>query len=179
MLFKHTRWIFILTLTPLVILLGLLSLPIRVSAAQTTQPVTNSCLTCHENQYYLYDSGKLYCLTDHTDRCTNCHEGNATVLKQEEAHLGLVIHPQEDNGKKWQECHTAQVTKERLAIFASEGGFNTVIKAEEYTPPSKLANDFPDLQNVDPLLEKIPWFAGAFVFFGFWLMLVLFSPLKP
>lgn len=180
MLTKTTRWILILSVpVVLVEMFALLILPVRASAAQAPQPVTNSCLTCHEDLYYLYDSGKLYCLTDHTDRCTNCHEGNAAVMKEEEAHIGLVTHPQENNGEKCLECHSAQVTKERLAIFASEGGFDTVIKAEAYTPSTETATDFPDLQKTNPFFEKLPWLAGASVFFGFWLVLVLFSPLKP
>lgn len=179
MLSKTTRWILILSVPVLVVMFALLILPVRASAAQATEPATNSCLTCHEDLYYLYDSGKLYCLTDHTDRCTNCHEGNATVMKEEEAHVGLVVHPQEKDGEKCLECHSAQVTQDRLAIFASEGGFDTVIKAEAYTPSSKTATDFPDLQKANLLFEKLSWLTGASVFFGVWLVLVLFSPVKP
>jgi hypothetical protein len=179
MLSKTTRWILILTVTVLVVMFALLILPVRASAAQVPQPVTNSCLTCHEDLYYLYDSGKLYCLTDHTDRCTNCHDGNAAVMKEEEAHVGLVVHPQEKDGEKCLECHSAQVTKERLAIFASEGGFDTVIKAEAYTPSTETTTDFPDIEKANPSFEKLSWLVGASVFFGFWLVLVLFSPLKP
>src|SRR5437763_1657371 len=109
---KVTRWFFALTL---ILIVGmLLILPVQVSAARPAGASENSCLTCHEDLYYLHDSGKLYCLTDHTDRCTNCHEGNSVVMKKEESHLGLIAHPQESNGAKCQECHTAQEVQTRL-----------------------------------------------------------------
>jgi hypothetical protein len=175
MLAKTNRWIFVFAVLAFVVVVGALSLPARASATQAVQPAANSCLTCHENQYYLYDSGKLYCLTDHTDRCTNCHAGNAATAKKEESHLGLVAHPQENNGEKCQECHTAQIAQERLAVFASQGGFSAVRTADVYTPAVEVAAGFPDVQET----TKLPWMPGAFVVFGFWLTLVLFTPLKP
>lgn len=172
---KTSRWIFVLIATVFATLLGMLSLPVHAHAAKTMQPAVNSCLTCHEDQYYLYDTGKLYCLTDHTDRCTNCHEGDASVMVQEEAHDGLLAHPQENNGAKCQECHTAQVTRERLALFASEGGFDTVIKSEVYAPSTEIVAGFPDFQETN----KAPWIIGALVLFALWSMLVYFSPQEP
>ncbi len=179
MLPNTNRWIFALTATILIVFFGVLSQPAQVSAAQGMEPSANSCLACHEDLYYLHDTGKLYCITDHTDRCVNCHEGDAAVMKKEEAHLGLIVHPQENRGEKCQECHTAQVAQERLAKFASEGGFNTVIKADAYTSATQVSVGFPDVQGANSLLEKIPWLTGAFILFGVWLVLVLFSPLKP
>jgi hypothetical protein len=179
MLNKINRWIFVLAAVLLVALFEVLSLPARVSAAQTTDSAPNSCLTCHEDLYYLYDTGKLYCLTDHSDRCVNCHEGNAVVMNKEESHQGLVIHPQENNGEKCQECHTQQDTQTRLSTFKSEGGFDTVIKAEVYTPPVGVAAGFPDVPETNSFADKLPWLTGAFILFGFWLALFFLSPQKP
>jgi hypothetical protein len=85
------------------------------------------------------------------------------------------VHPQANNGEKCQECHTAQVTQERLAIFASEGGFDTVIKADAYTPSAEIVAGFPDFQEAN----KTPWIIGALVLFAFWSMLAYFSPKTP
>ena len=179
MLTKTNRWIFALTVTLFVVLFGMLSLPVQVSAAQVADATPNSCLTCHENLYYLHDTGKLYCLTDHADRCVNCHEGNAAVMKKEESHLGLIVHPQENNGEKCLECHTQQDAQTRLATFESKGGFDTVIKADVYTSPVEVAAGFPDVLETDSFVEKLPWLAGALVLFGLWLILFFFSPQKP
>jgi hypothetical protein len=175
MLTKTNRWILALTVILFVVLFTMLSLPVQAFAVQTT----DSCLTCHEDMYYLNDTGKLYCLTDHTDRCINCHEGNAAVMKKEESHVGLIARPQENNGAKYMECHTAQVAQARLAKFASVGGFDTVIKADAYTPSAEVAAGFPDVSEANPLVENWQFVVGAFVLFGFWWMLVLFSPMKP
>lgn len=179
MLTKTNRWVFAVAAALLVVLFGMLSRPVQVSAAQVTDATPNSCLTCHEDLYYLHDTGKLYCLTDHTDRCVNCHEGNATVMKKEESHLGLIAHPQENNGEKCLECHVQQDAQTRLTAFESEGGFGTVIKPEAYTPPVAVAAGFPDVPEATSFVDKLPWLAGALVLFGFWLILFFSSPQKP
>ena len=79
MLIKLNQWIVALATTLLVVLSLLLSLPTQVSAAPVADLSSNSCLTCHEDLYYLHDMGKAYCLTEHADRCVNCHQGNPIV----------------------------------------------------------------------------------------------------
>jgi hypothetical protein len=176
---KPNHWIFILTAALFIVLLVINSMPLQVSAAQETQPTSNSCLTCHEDLYYLHDLGKSYCVTTHADRCVGCHEGNAAAMKKEAAHMDLINHPQANNGAKCQECHTPQVAQTRLVQFASIGGFDTVIQANMYTPSGKASSGFPNIPEANSLLENLPWLAGALVLFGLWLMLVFFSPQKP
>jgi len=100
-------------------------------------------------------------------------------MKKEASHLGLVAHPQENGGEKCLECHTAQETQDRLIKFSSEGGFDTVVRANLYTPSPDAAVGFPVEAEVSPLVEDWPWLVGAFALFGFWLILLLISPLKP
>jgi nitrate/TMAO reductase-like tetraheme cytochrome c subunit len=171
---KPNRWMFVFLVVLFVATLVLWPAP--ASAAQTIPPSTNSCLTCHEDLYYLHDTGKLYCLTEHTDRCVNCHEGNASVMNKDESHLGLIVHPQDNNGAKCQECHTPQDAQVRLVTFEANGGFADVIKAEAYIPSAEVEPGFPE---VSPTIVNWKWAAGAFIFFGLWLVLVFFSPLKP
>ncbi len=175
---KTNRWIFVFLLTLFIVLFTILTLPGQASAAQTPRPISNSCFTCHEDLYYLHDLGKNYCITEHKDRCVNCHEGNANVLNKDESHLGLIAHPQKDDGAKCQECH-AQDTQERLATFASLGGFKSVLVAKPYTPSVTSPSGFHDVAEVNPIVENWPWLAGALVVFGLWLLLVMFSPVKP
>jgi hypothetical protein len=172
---KVTRWFFVLTF---ILFVGmLLTLPAQASAAQSVGASDNSCLTCHEDLYYLHDMGCWYCMTPvHKDRCTDCHEGNPTSMKVEESHLGMLPHPQENNGAKCLECHEQADLQNRLTSFDTNGGFDEVIYAEAYTPSSKANSGFPEA--AEPMIEW-KWAIGASVLFGLWLLLVLFSPLKP
>ena len=176
---KTCHWILELTAALFVVILVTLSLPAQASAEKMADAVENSCLSCHENLYYLHDTGRYCCITEHKDRCVNCHEGNATTLKKGESHVGLIAHPQENNGAKCRECHSPDIVRARLAEFASIGGFDTVIKADEYMPSVQVTSGFPNIPEENPHQENLPLVAGALVLFGLWLLLVRFSPTKP
>lgn len=176
---KINRWIPVLIGTILFIAAATLSLPTQAFAAQPASLNDNTCLSCHEDLYYLHDSGKLYCITEQADRCVNCHAGNAVATKEEEAHAGLVLHPQENNGQKCLECHTAKVTQDRLTVFASEGGFKTLIRSDNYIPSAEVITGFPHTPKTNPILENWKWLTGFSALLGLWLILVLFSPLTP
>jgi len=176
---KTNRWIFALTATILVVLFGMLSLPVQASA-QTAGASDNSCLTCHEDLYYLHDSGCSYCMTPALrDRCVDCHEGDPTTMKVELSHLGMLPHPQENSGAKCLECHKQDELAGVLNTFDANGGFDVVIKAESHAPDYQVEADFPKVEEVSPLAASWKWLVGASVAFGLWLVLVLFSPLKP
>ena len=175
---KPNHWIVVFPITVLVVLSLLLGSPERISAAPFANTGSNSCLTCHEDLYYLHDTGKYYCLTEHADRCVNCHQGNPTVLNETASHEGLIAYPQQGNGQKCSQCHP-QDTQARLDTFASLAGYKPVIKASPYTPAAEATSGFPPVSEPNPLLQSLPWVAGAFILFGLWLTLVLFSPRKP
>ena len=175
---KINRWIFVFLATLFFVSFTILSLPDQVSAGPVLDSTSNSCFTCHEDLYYLHDTGKSYCLTDHTDRCMNCHEGDATVMNKDASHIGLVTHPQKDDGAKCQQCHTEDF-QARLDTFASLGGFKTVIKAEPYIPATEAVGEYPGVPGENQLVHNWGWLAGAIVLFGFWLVLVFLSPQKP
>ncbi len=174
---RRNPWIFLLLAAMFVAALAIH--PVQVSAAQTTdEPVSNSCLTCHEDLYYLHDTGKWYCITEHKDRCINCHEGDLTTLNKEESHRGLIAHPQRNNGEKCLECHP-QDFQARLTKFDSIGGYKPAAEVAPYTPSETISAGPPTISEPNQALEKLPWAVGGVVFFGLWLMLVLFSPQKP
>lgn len=152
--------------------------PVQGSAALPDTPVANSCLTCHEGLYYLHDTGKWYCITDHKDRCVNCHEGDPATLNKDASHLGLVAHPQENNGEKCLECHPQDSTA-RLAKLASLGGYKEVSAPISYKPAQPAALGAPEVAETSAALDRIPWAIGGAVVFAFWLILVLRPPLKP
>jgi hypothetical protein len=109
-------------------------------------------LSCHEDLYYLHDTGKWYCITEHADRCTNCHDGQEPAPNQEEA---------------------------RLAQFASLGGFKTIHETVSYVPAVSVETGLAEPAGTSRLVEALPWAIGGIFVFGFWLILVLLSPMKP
>lgn len=155
------------------------SQPAPASAASQVKAVDNSCLTCHEDLYYLHDTGSRYCITAHAERCVNCHEGNPAAVKMEDAHVGLILHPQENDGAKCRECHTEQDAQARLTQFAAADKFDTVIRPEAYTPRQPVELGLTQQEKINPLISNGRFVIGALVVFGLWLALVLFSPLKP
>lgn len=90
--------------------------------AQDDPPADNdNCLYCHENQYYLYDTGKWYCLCEAPMHCIYCHGGRTDSLKEEVAHEGLVLSPTKENAARCQTCHTEDYLG-RVVKFASVAG---------------------------------------------------------
>lgn len=175
---KTARWMFSLLATMFLVLFAVMSMPEGASAAPSTDEVSNSCLICHEDLYYLYDTGKWYCITEHQDRCTNCHEGDPTAFNKEMSHQQLIAHPQQNNGEKCLDCHTAEDAHMRMAEFESVAGFDTVIRPVAYVPAEPVATGFPEIAEPSPF-ESLPWMIGGIVLFGFWLVLVFLSPQKP
>ena len=177
---KTKTWIFVLTAILITVSTLLSSSPDQTVSAKALDANSNSCLTCHDDLYYLYDSGKYYCITEHKDRCVNCHEGNASVMDEDQAHFGLILHPQENDGARCQQCH-ADDAQTKLATFASlSGGYKTVIEPVAYTPKVKEeTSGFPVTTEDKHLTKNLVWLAGAVTIFGIWLALVYFSPKNP
>jgi hypothetical protein len=176
---KTNRWIYVLTVSLLVVVTVVFNPPVHASA-QPAGDSENSCLTCHEDLYYLHDSGCWYCMTEpHKDRCIDCHEGIPTTMKKEDSHFGLLAHPQENGGVKCLECHKQEELAGVLNTFEANGGFDVVIKAESHAPDYQVEAGFPEVTEANPIAANWKWLTGASVLFGLWLVLVLFSPLKP
>lgn len=152
--------------------------PAQGSSAHFNQPVTNSCLTCHEDLYYLHDTGKWYCIAEHKEHCIDCHEGDPATLNKEASHHELAAHPQANNGEKCQECHP-QDAAAHLAKFASLGGYSEISQPVSYTPAQPISLGAPEVTKTNGMLERLPWVLGGAVLFVLWLILVLFSPTKP
>lgn len=107
----------------LIMLLGAKPLPAAQAQAATPEKDEN-CLGCHENLYYLHDTGKWYCLCSLRARCTYCHRGNPDTVIEDEAHLGLVSNPASGDTADCQNCHPDDF-EIRLEKFASLAGIQT------------------------------------------------------
>lgn len=144
-------------------------------AASSAQTSTLACNTCHEDQYYLHDTGKWYCITEAKDRCVNCHGGNPEALTEEEAHIGLVANPFGDGGTRCQECH-AEDTEARIEKVASYTGYQEAIALEPYVPHATEAGAGSELLSSLDEPEASLWFIPvAAAVFLLWLFLVIRS----
>lgn len=97
----------------------------------------NNCLVCHEDLYWLRDTGKAYCLNDAPMACVDCHGGDPTALTQEAAHFNRAAHPVvNDDDKKCYQCHPSQA-ETRLETFRARAGIPSLLVALP-SPPASL-----------------------------------------
>jgi hypothetical protein len=97
---------------------------------------SSQCVTCHEDLYYLHDTGKAYCLKDASMTCVDCHGGDPTAQTKEAAHFNRAVHPViNDDDKKCYECHPAQA-ETRLAQFSQVAGISEIKVAATCEPAS-------------------------------------------
>lgn len=97
--------------------------------AQVVSPGTDepACLSCHENLYYLHDTGKHYCLTAARTRCVDCHGGDPVAFQKDAAHTGRSAHPiLADDISRCQTCHP-QDAAAHVETFARVAGFSPVV----------------------------------------------------
>jgi hypothetical protein len=116
-------WIF---LTGMVVLL--LPWAIPTHAQEATPENDANCVACHEHQYYLYDSGKWFCLCEAPMHCVYCHSGRTDTPDKELAHEGLVLYPTRDHAERCQACHTEDYMS-RVVTFANVAGISATPRA--------------------------------------------------
>lgn len=136
-----------------VVLLGVAGLFLAARPAQAAPAVLEqeppACLSCHENLYYNYDTGKHYCLTEAATRCVDCHAGDPQALDEETAHAGLVVHPILNGDiSRCQTCHP-QDAQEHVDTFAELAGYSAVVHVADQVPSSAL----PEEEVSQPLLD--------------------------
>lgn len=94
--------------------------PTTALAQEESQPV-NGCVTCHENLYYLHDTGKNFCLCAEEMTCTCCHGGNPQTHDETEAHQGMELYPVEGENQVCQNCHLSD-SSDRIQEFVNVAG---------------------------------------------------------
>ena len=116
------------------ILLITLSTPTTVHADDPYPAENGNCITCHENLYFLHDTGNWFCLKESPMACVDCHEGDPAATTAELAHANRATHPvMNEDISKCQECH-ANECNERVALFDQTAGISQVRVAAPYTP---------------------------------------------
>lgn len=147
------------------LLISLLSVT-PVHARSTTQEIDNgTCIQCHEDLYFLHDTGNWYCIREAPMRCVDCHGGNPAATTQETAHYDRSAHPViNEDISKCRECHTdEEQCCECLSKFEQLAGLKQV-KLVSSVPVSKIPNQttgHPVFEEQDPFsglsfLEMLP-----------------------
>jgi hypothetical protein len=110
------------------ILVGLaIALSAWIAPARAQEPTPENdanCVACHTHRYYLYDSGKWFCLCDAPMHCVYCHGGRTDSEIEEVAHEGLVLYPTLEHAVRCQACHPADYM-DRVVTFASVAGISS------------------------------------------------------
>jgi hypothetical protein len=103
--------------------LVILALPAAVPAqAQDPTPENDdNCVSCHETQYFLYDSGKYFCLCEAPMHCVYCHGGRIDSYTKEIAHEGMTFYPTADQAARCKTCHTEDYMARVVKFDAAAG----------------------------------------------------------
>jgi hypothetical protein len=104
--------------------------------AQTipTAPQKNNCVNCHENLYFLHDTGNWFCLRESPMRCVDCHGGNPEAITKELAHLQRAEHPVvNEDVSQCQQCHLEECN-EHVELFDRAAGISQILVAAPYLP---------------------------------------------
>jgi hypothetical protein len=136
-----------------------------VQAQDGTPPPDSGCTTCHENLYYLYDTGKWFCQCNTQMTCTCCHGGNAEALTEEEAHLGMVLYPTHNDATACQQCHPDDY-EARVERFAEIAGVSQIHPMPPTSLPEAVETNAPpsDSGLEARLLE--PWRLAGLIVLG-------------
>lgn len=154
------RWIIIVI--TVMTAFTLWTVPVR---AEPTPPHEPACLNCHEDLYYLHDTGKWYCVSEARDRCAYCHGGNPTTTEKEAAHEGRTAHPVINNDvTKCRQCHP-QDYNAHVVKFNQVAGISPVVYvAQPYTPsiaPERVVQEQKGLNQAEIFIWSV---AGAMIF---------------
>jgi hypothetical protein len=125
-------------------------------AQATAQVVDNgTCINCHEDLYFLHDTGNYFCIRESPMRCVDCHGGNPAATTQETAHYDRSAHPViNEDISKCQECH-GEECYDHAASFDQIAGLKEV-KPVSPVPASSIPNQTIGLPVFDEQ-EPVNW----------------------
>jgi len=150
-------------------LLAGLQAALIIPAQASTPAGSSTCISCHEEQYYLYDTGRWYCVTEAQTRCVNCHAGYESSLDKQEAHTGLISNPLRDGGKNCQACH-GQDSEAYIQKVVAHTGYHVPIQVEFEPAPVSALSAWPLAEKAQPPFWLIP---AAVALFTLWFWLVI------
>lgn len=118
-----------------IVVLTALSMPTAVRADDPVPaPDNGNCIVCHENLYFLHDTGNWFCLKESPMACVDCHGGDPNTLDKNLAHTNRAAHPViNEDVSKCRQCHPEECS-DRVTIFNQSAGISNVLVAAPYTP---------------------------------------------
>jgi hypothetical protein len=128
-------------------------------AQEPTPENDENCVSCHEHQYYVYDSGKWYCLCEAPMHCVYCHGGRTGSQEKDAAHEGLVLYPTRNQAERCQACH-AEDYLSRVVTFDTVAGISDSPLPLITATPAELAAGQVEQKPTPPLLrlgQLEPW----------------------
>ena len=120
-------------------------------AQASDQDVDNgNCITCHEDLYFLHDTGNWFCIRESPMPCVACHGGDPTATTQEGAHYDRSAHPIiEGDISRCQECHVdSDECCECVSKFDKVAGIKQVKQASPI-PVSNASDSIPGLPEIE------------------------------
>lgn len=119
-----------------------------------------NCVACHEHQYYLYDSGKWFCLCEAPMHCVYCHGGRTDSRMKDIAHEGIVLYPTRHEAERCKGCHGEEYM-ERVVAFATVAGISAtpkpIITATPAELPAAAALEVPPFSGMLGASQADPW----------------------
>jgi hypothetical protein len=96
--------------------------------AQTSNDIDQpACIHCHEDLYYLHDTGKWFCISQSPMQCIGCHGGDPTATTKEAAHQNRTAHPViNGDTTTCRQCHIEDCA-ERVSAFDTIAGISPVV----------------------------------------------------
>lgn len=126
---------------------------------ETPPPEECQCRQCHEQQYYLYDSGKWYCLCKAPMTCVHCHSGNGHETNAELAHKDMLANPFANNAAICQDCHKGE-SQARVNEFVKRAGGSKPVGMQSQ-PAFYTADPQPFPKTEPRILGFWEWFSVA------------------
>ena len=127
-------------------------------AQSLDQDVDNgNCIKCHEDLYFLHDTGNWFCIRESPMPCVACHGGDPTATTQEGAHYDRSAHPVVNGDiSRCQECHTnPDECCECVAKFEEVAGIKQV-KLVSPASDFNASDQIPDLPVIETR-EPVNW----------------------
>ena len=137
-------------------------------AQEENPPSDSTCISCHEDQYYLHDTGSWYCLNETKVGCTECHRGCPDTMVKECAHTGLIANPLANDAAVCQSCHPDDY-RARVQTYASIAGIRPTPRSSVSYTPSASIPQTGESEDRRRFLRALPaggWQVAGFSFLG-------------
>ena len=127
-----------------------------VAAQGTPPPEECQCKQCHEQQYYLYDTGKWYCQCKSPMTCVHCHGGNGRETNADLAHKDMSANPFVNDAAVCRECHKEE-SQAHVDEFVARAGAAMPVAAMDQ-PAFQTAESQPFPKTAPRVLGFWEWF---------------------